>query len=136
MEAVVEELAKLIAKGSGDRHIDSGELRESLWRREQMLSTAMGCGIAFPHCTSPQLTRPLFALGLSREGVDGDAPDNKAVNIFFVVISPEKDPDAHLEALASASKVFTNPAVRDSILAAETPQDVVEVIAAAERERE
>lgn len=133
MEAVISELADLAAFSIGGEKKISGQIKENLLRRERMLSTAMGVGIAFPHCTSTQTREPVFALGVSRAGIDGDAPDNKLVRIFFVVISPEKDPNAHLEALASASRVFMDQTTREAVLAASTAQEAIEAIAAAER---
>ena len=133
IESVIKELADLIAKGTGESGIDSRQICERLLSRERMLSTAMGCGIAFPHCTSPQLKRPAFALGVAREGIDGDAPDSKPVHVFFVIISPAKDPNAHLEALAAASKIFVDPGTRDAVLAAKAANEAIAAMAAAER---
>ena len=135
MEEVIGELARLVASSLEKRGIDSDDLRDKLLKRERLLSTAMGCGIAFPHCTSKQLSEPAFALGISRPGIDCDAPDDKPVRIFFVVISPEKDPNSHLEALASASKVFIDPTAREAILSAGDSGEVIAAIAASERNR-
>lgn len=132
VEEAIAELALLVSRSSDGR--DADQLRERLMARERMLSTAMGAGIAFPHCISPQLSTPKFALGISHRGIDADAPDNKPVHIFFVVISPESDPEAHLESLAAASRVFSNPSVREKILAATRAEDAIMALADAEED--
>jgi mannitol/fructose-specific phosphotransferase system IIA component (Ntr-type) len=127
---VISELAMLLAGKQGESEANS--IREALIRREELLSTAMGAGIAFPHCTSPDVNSPRFALGISRRGVEADSPDNKPVNIFFAVVSPEKDPNAHLDALAAASKVFINADSRDKVLGAGSAEEAIAAIAEAE----
>ena len=130
VEEVLRELAALIAGADGGLNADA--FLEGLLRRERMLSTAMGGGIAFPHCTSDRLAAPGFALGISRNGIAADSPDGGPVHIFFAVISPTRNPDAHLDALAAASRVFTRPEVRGNLMAAESADAAIAAIAAAE----
>ena len=130
VEEALRELAALIAGADGG--LDADSLLDGLLRRERLLSTAMGSGIAFPHCTSDHLATPGFALGISRKGIAADSPDGEPVHIFFAVISPARNPDAHLEALAAASRVFTRPEVRSDLMAAESADAAIAAIAAAE----
>jgi PTS system nitrogen regulatory IIA component len=130
VDEIIGELSQLLS--SQCQSIDIDRIREALIRRERLLSTAMGAGIAFPHCTLAEVISPHFALGISRRGIDADAPDNKPVNVFFAVISPEKDSNAHLDALAAASKIFINPLLRERVLAAPGAEEVIAVIAEAE----
>jgi len=133
VESVIAELAELAARDSNG--LDKFKLYENLMRRERLLSTAMGAGLAFPHCTIGGISSPLFVLGISRRGVDADAPDGQPVRIFFAVVSPERDPNAHLDALAAASRVFSDAAVRDAVLKAGDPEEVIAAIAASERDQ-
>ena len=132
VEEIISELSELVT--DNDANLDSAHLRDGLLRREQLLSTAMGAGIAFPHCTSDRINAPRFALGISRGGVQADAPDNKPVNIFFVVISPESDPNVHLDALASAARIFINPSARERVLAAGSAEEAISALAKAEED--
>lgn len=133
-ETVLEalgELARLIAEPNPD--LDSDGIREQLMQREKLLSTASGCGMAFPHCYQ-KISKPRFALGVSKTGIDAEAPDDKPVHIFLVVVSPENDPNIHLEALSAASRVFLKEDVRDGIRTAETPDDALKILIEAEKE--
>jgi mannitol/fructose-specific phosphotransferase system IIA component (Ntr-type) len=129
MTEVLEELAGLISQPNSD--LKSADIRENLLQREKLLSTASGCGVAFPHCYCP-VKNPRFAIGISREGIEADAPDNKPVHIFLVVISPEKNPNAHLEALSAASRIFLKEEIRNQVSLAENPAEVLDIIKEAE----
>jgi mannitol/fructose-specific phosphotransferase system IIA component (Ntr-type) len=130
MTEVLGELSRLIAAPNAD--LDAESVREDLVQREKLLSTASGCGIAFPHCYS-SIKQPRFAIGISRKGIEAEAPDDKPVHIFLVVVSPEHNPNAHLEALSAASKVFLKAEVRDRVHTAESPGEVLDIIREAER---
>ena len=83
---------------------DSEALYEKLLEREEIGSTAMGVGVAIPHCKLAGLKKVILAVGLVPGGVDLDAPDEKAVHLFFVVISPPDSSTEHLKCLAMISK--------------------------------
>jgi len=63
------------------------ELFEKLTQREMLGSTAIGDGVAIPHCKLKGVKCPVFLLGVSRQGVDFDSMDGKPSHIFFVVIT-------------------------------------------------
>ena len=80
------------------------ELFEKLWEREQLGSTGIGSGVGIPHCKLRGIGRVVLAIGTSLEGVDFGAVDGEPVKLFFMVLSPLKEPAAHLQALAAISK--------------------------------
>lgn len=83
---------------------DAEPLFQKLWEREQLGSTAVGGGIAIPHCKVDRLKSGLVALGRVREGVDFGAADGQPVRLFFLVISPSQSPAEHLQILAAISR--------------------------------
>jgi len=84
--------------------VDADALSDKLWEREQLGSTAVGGGIAIPHCKLDRLSRGTVALGRVREGVDFGAADGAPVRLFFLVISPSQSPAEHLQILAAISR--------------------------------
>lgn len=127
---VLGELASNIA--SQHKELDAGKLEEALIQREALLSTASGNEIAFPHCYC-KIKNPRFAIAISKQGVDAEAPDDKPVHIFLLVISPEKDPNIHLEALSAASKLFLCKDVREQVKSAGSPDELISYIIEAEK---
>jgi PTS system nitrogen regulatory IIA component len=100
-EALVELASKVAASG----RVKPGEpLLQRLREREQLGSTAIGHGVAIPHCKLDGLSRVLVAVGVSRRGVDFRASDGKPVHLFFLVASPSRSPAEHLQSLAAISK--------------------------------
>ena len=83
---------------------DADELYARLIEREEVGSTAMGGGVAIPHCKLPCLDEVVMAVGVVPDGVDLEAPDEEAVRLLFVVLSPEEAPTDHLRCLATISR--------------------------------
>ena len=95
-------LAKAIAATGAVR--DSKELAERFLEREELGSTAIGEGVAIPHCKLPGADRILVAVGRLPKGIDLDAPDGLPVTVIFAVVSPPEAPAEHLKCLAALSK--------------------------------
>lgn len=57
--------------------------------REQIGTTAIGQGIALPHCFSPGIQEPLVAFGISSEGISYPSLDGGSVHFIFVLILPQ-----------------------------------------------
>jgi nitrogen PTS system EIIA component len=100
--AVLRELAEGVAARGAVREAET--LFQRLWEREQLGSTAIGHGVAIPHCKLNGLPRVLVAIGISRRGVDFGATDGQPVRLFFLVASPSQSPAEHLQSLAAISK--------------------------------
>lgn len=122
---ILQELSQLICADTDSLSTDS--LLKNLKEREELLSTAAGLGLAFPHCYE-KVKEPVFALGLHRDGIPSDAPDGKPIQIFFIVISPENKPEIHLESLSAASRSFIDENVRNAVLEAKTAEDILMIL--------
>ena len=83
---------------------DAEALFDKLWEREQLGSTAIGGGIAIPHCKVDRLKSGVVSLGRVSAGVDFGAADGQPVRLFFLVISPSQSPAEHLQILAAISR--------------------------------
>jgi len=112
----LEETAGLIA--SKINRVSQEALFERLIAREKLGTTAMGNGIAIPHCRLPQLDNIVCALVTLAEPVDFDAFDNHGVSILFVLLVPEEEADKLLSVLATIAESAESIGYRDSLLAA------------------
>lgn len=83
---------------------DADLMYERLVEREELGSTAIGQGVAIPHCKMEKLDRVVMAVGLSRRGVEFESEDGEPVRLFFLIVSPADTPAAHLRSLAAISK--------------------------------
>lgn len=92
--------------------LDEREVVTAVLERERQGATGLGEGIAVPHARLPGLDRPVIGVGLSRGGVDFDAPDGDPAQIIFLVLTPREDDGAQVEILAEIARAFRSEGVR------------------------
>ena len=126
-QAVLSELCRPLA---ASQKVDGQRLLETLLDREKLGSTGIGEGVAIPHGKVNALPGLMASFGRSRAGVDFRAIDGKPTHLFFALFAPENSAGAHLKALARISRIFKNPAFRESILAAPDAAEIYRLIEA------
>ena len=124
-QAALAELCKPIAT---IHRVDGLKLLETLLEREKLGSTGIGDGVAIPHGKVPGLPVLMATFGRSKAGVDFKAIDAKPTHLFFTLFAPENSAGAHLKALARISRIFKNPAFRDSIMKAKDAAEIYRLI--------
>lgn len=99
-----EVLHNAIALINTPPEISKEEIIAALLNREEMMSTAIGKGIAIPHPRNPMIANieeARVAICFLREPVDFMALDAKPVHTLFVVLT--SSPKRHLEVLSKIS---------------------------------
>ena len=91
------------------------EVFDHLIAREKLGSTGLGQGIAIPHCRVANCTQPLGTLITLEEPIDFDAPDDKPVDLLFVLLVPEEAHQQHLDILADIAGLFSQQAFCDKV---------------------
>lgn len=105
------------------------DLLDRLLKREDLGTTAIGHGVAVPHCRAKGLKAPALVLGLSRDGVAFEAVDGKLSHVFFLLVSPEDNPGSGLRLLASiAALTRSSRTLASKLLKAPTAADVLKVL--------
>ena len=77
------------------------DLYEKLLQREELGSTAIGEGVAIPHCKIKGIQDPILILAISKKGVNFHSPDEKPSHLFFLVVSSPDNPSLNLQILAA-----------------------------------
>jgi nitrogen PTS system EIIA component len=77
----------------------------ALIKREQNGSTGFGKGVAVPHAKHAKVTKMVGTIGRSSEGLDFSALDHQPVYCIVLLLSPEHQPQQHLQAM---NIVFSN----------------------------
>jgi PTS system nitrogen regulatory IIA component len=110
-----------------------GSLFDKLLKREELGTTAIGKGVAVPHCRAKGLGVPALLVGLSPDGVPFAAVAGKPSHVFFLLVSPEDNPGAGLRLLAAiAGLVRRSRGLASKLLKAPTAAEVIGVIKAEE----
>ena len=105
----IEELAAVAAKAAG---LPAGEIAAAVWRREQMMPTGLGKGVATPHARIPGLKTPVVAVGLSRNGVEFDSPDGEPAQVVFLTLTPADKMTTQVELLSDIAGNFIKDSIR------------------------
>ena len=95
-----------------------------LLRREQARSTAVGEGVAIPHARIEDLG-PIRAMYLRLQPpLAFDATDRRPVSDVLVLLVPYPAADEHLQLLAEATRMFSDPEFRARLHASREPREV------------
>jgi len=125
-EAVIKELVELAAKSKLVR--DTELLEEEVIKREKLVTTGVGWGVAFPHAKTRAMKGIVIAFGRSSKGIPFEAMDGKPVHLFFLIAAPEDTIGAHLNVMARLSFLMKGQENRDRLLAARNAGEVMEVL--------
>jgi len=105
-----------------------------LKKRETMLSTALGNGVAVPHPRNPSdelFKKTGIILGRSVKGVDFDAPDHKKVHLFFMTCAP--DVVLHLKLLSKVAVLLNTKNIFQSFMEADLKTKAIKILLEQER---
>ncbi len=92
--------------------LESGRLFDALMARERLGSTALGHGVAIPHCRIEGPTVAVGALLRLATAIDFDAPDGEPIDLAFVLAVPAEARDHHLEILSHLARGFAEQTSR------------------------
>ena len=105
------------------RAVELGLVTDKTWflgallERENVLTTAVGDGLAFPHTLDrhpERVSRPFLLFGRSTAGVDADAPDGRPVHL--VILMGLRYQALHLPWLKRLSGVLRSPELRQALM--------------------
>jgi len=121
------ELATLAAEhGAGP---DAESLLAALHKREEMMSTGIGQGLAVPHVRMKEVPKPMVAVGVSRVGLaDYKSLDDQPVHIMLMILAPAGQHETYVRLLAQAAEALKHEDRRAAIIAAEKPTAAYELL--------
>ena len=104
-DGVLRELVTALS-GAGALPADAvDEVVAALIKREQNGSTGFGKGVAVPHVKHAKVAKMAGTVGRSGNGIDFAALDHQPVYSVVLLLSPENQPQQHLQAM---NAVFNN----------------------------
>jgi PTS system nitrogen regulatory IIA component len=106
----------------GSLNLSSETIYRALLAREKLGSTAIGEGIAIPHCRINECSEAAGCLVTLQESIDYGSADGQDVDIIFVLLVPEEATEAHLKLLAALARSFSNAEVRDRVRQTQDPE--------------
>ena len=105
-------------------HLETGDVYRGLIEREKLGSTAIGDGIAIPHCRLEgcnSITGSLFVL---EDPIDFLAHDDEPVSIMFVLLVPAFETTEHLATLGMLAERFQIKTYRKDLITAKDNEEL------------
>ena len=112
------------------RQIPRARVFDSLFEREKLGSTALGCGVAIPHGRIKSLREPVCAFVKTATPIPFEAPDGQPVSLVFAMLVPEHATEAHLQILSELAQMFSDRTLREAMAAAADAGALHQLIAA------
>ncbi len=125
---IIHEIAKLASQNQVLKDVSLISLETALLERENLASTALGNGVAVPHCRLPGITSFVVGIVTSKKSINFNATDNEKVDIFPFVIGPDKDPKEHLKVLSGMARLLRNPETRSKIRKADSSDQLFSIV--------
>ena len=121
-EALAEIVRAVAAKGIVK---DSTTVLERLLERERIQSTAVGSGIAIPHCFTDEIADLVIVVARSPGGIAFDSFDGRPTHVVFLLMGNRQEHGLHLKALARIARLIKSTAFIDRVVAAESVDGMV-----------
>ena len=107
---------------------------ENLMKREKIVSTGIGGGVAVPHLRNPEDNPeggPYLVVGICPEGTDFKALDGNPTHLFFLLCT--NSVTVHLRVLARLNTIMRDHELRSALLRARGKQDIIHVLIEADQ---
>jgi len=121
LRLLVETLAN--ASRIEQEHVDA--ITAALLSREQVATTGMGKGLAFPHLRSHLLLNFCGAIGAALEGIDFDSLDRQPTRLVVLMLSPFEARAEHAEILGKLCSLLSHHTLQYSL---QTPRPPAELL--------
>ena len=124
-DAALRRLIGILAESPGVQ--DEETLATAVFKREALMSTGIGLGLAVPHVRLPSVKTLTMAVGIAPEGIDDYAAlDDKPVHLIFLIAAPEGQHTEYLQLLAAISSRAKSKG--DQLRAATEPESFYNVL--------
>ena len=127
-DGVISEMVDALVNSGCVKEEQRDEFTKAIIRRENKGSTGFGHGVAVPHVKHTDITTMHIAIGNSIEGVDFKALDREPVYSIVMLLSPEDQPENHLDAMEAIFSSLSQDTFRRFLRQANSAEDVLTLL--------
>ena len=107
------------------------EIAQGIIKRDELMSTAIGRGIAIPHVRLSSITDLVVSVGISQTDIiDFQSLDDEPVRLLFMIAAANNQHAYYLQTLSFFSARLKDQELRNALLASKTPQEAYEILIA------
>ncbi|MHC4563165.1 MAG: PTS sugar transporter subunit IIA [Planctomycetota bacterium] len=122
----IEELVAVTAASGG---IDAETLAREIWKREELMSTGIGNGLAIPHVRMAGISSATMAVGVSAAGIsDYESLDKQPVRIVVLIAAGQGEHETYIRLLAKVADVLKEEELRQAVLDSDDPQTIHRIL--------
>ena len=92
------------------------KLNDLINSQEKAFSSAAGKGVAFPSCGSIEVENVIAVLGVSKTGVEFDAPDGLKCHLILLTLSNKDDPNKRRRFVHMFQDMLSNIEIKYSMM--------------------
>ncbi len=119
---ILKEFSSILAEHVS---ISGTKIYSQLKERESLGSTAVGNGIAIPHCRiETDKFEIKLLIALSKEGIEFDSGDKKPVHLFFVILAANQSQASYFKVLSHLARALQNQELYEKLLKANSADDI------------
>ena len=110
---------------------NASELTEEILKREELMSTAIGKGIAIPHVRLSSVTDLVMAVGICRKPVsDYQTIDDQPVDLIFMIAAAYNQHSLYLKTISHFCGKLKQEGLHENIINAKDSQEVFSLLMA------
>jgi PTS system nitrogen regulatory IIA component len=105
------------------------ELASEIIKREELMSTAIGRGIAIPHVRLSSVTDLVVSVGISQiDIIDFQTLDDQPVRLLFMIAAAYNQHAYYLQTLSFFSAKLKGKDLRQALMAVKAPQEAYTIL--------
>lgn len=125
-DAIIE-LADVLATAPQIKNKE--ELLSEILKREELMSTAVGRGIAIPHVRLSSVTDLVMAVGICKKPLeDYQTVDDNPVNLLIMIAAAYNQHTYYLKTISYFSAKLKSQELRDAVKNAQSPREVYDIL--------
>jgi PTS system nitrogen regulatory IIA component len=114
----------LVDQMSGDKKL----IFDAVMRREKVISTGIGIGIALPHAKLDGLEEFQITIGIvNHDGINWQSIDELPVKLIILICGPDDKHKEYLKLLSELTKKIKQENFRQSLFLAKSREEVVKI---------
>lgn len=121
---LLEFCSRFLVQSFPDNELETFDIFRALYEREQLGTTAIGNGIAIPHCKIKNCEKPIGVFFKLKDKINYEAPDKEAVNILFFIFLPLTYKETRFKLLTKTCDALEQSSFAKSINSANSAEEL------------
>ncbi len=122
----LNEMIDLISTSSNINNISA--FKKAIFKRESLMSTGIGLGIAIPHAKIPECQDFVIAIGRLKKGIEYESLDDKPVKLIFMIGASDKQDKEYIRLLSRLVLRLKDSQVQKELLKAKDKCEIYSII--------